>query len=259
MGHISPIIEIGGFRLDLAIVSMIVLSSIIVFILARLAVRKLSMDKPSGMQNFLEWTVEFVENIIGTSMKLEIGRRFLTLGMTLIMFIFVSNLLGIPLQFVTEQHEDTIFIQDETWNEAAAKAESEGEEPHVSVAWFKSPTANAATTMGLALMVVFLTHYQGMRKNTRHYWKHYIEPYPAFLPLNLIKEVSKPLSLGLRLFGNIFAGEVMIGVILGLGIIGIPALVVWQGFSLFIGAIQSFVFVMLTMVYMSQTIVHEDH
>ncbi|MEX1029457.1 MAG: F0F1 ATP synthase subunit A [Paenibacillaceae bacterium] len=259
MDHISPIIEIGGFRLDLAIVSMIVLSSIIVFILARLAVRNLSMDKPSAMQNFMEWTVEFVENIIGTSMKLEIGRRFLTLGMTLIMFIFVANLLGIPLQFVTELHEDTIFIQDETWNDVATKAESKGEEPHVHVAWFKSPTANAATTMGLALMVVFLTHYQGMRKNTRHYWKHYIEPYPAFLPLNLIKEVSKPLSLGLRLFGNIFAGEVMIGVILGLGIIGIPALVVWQGFSLFIGAIQSFVFVMLTMVYMSQTIVHEDH
>jgi F-type H+-transporting ATPase subunit a len=259
MDHFSPIIEIYGFRLDLSITLMILLTSIVVFILARVAVRNLSVDKPSGMQNFMEWVVEFVENIIGTSMKLEVGRRFLTLGMTLIMFIFVANMLGLPLQFVTEHHHDTAFIQDAEWNEAAEAAESKGEELHAHVAWYKSPTANAATTMALALMVVFLTHYQGMRRNTKHYWKHYIEPNPAFLPLNLIKEVSKPLSLGLRLFGNIFAGEVMIAVILGLGVIGIPALVVWQGFSLFVGAIQSFVFVMLTMVYMSQAIVHEDH
>jgi F-type H+-transporting ATPase subunit a len=85
-------------------------------------------------------------------------------------------------------------------------------------------------------------------------------PNAAFLPLNLIKVVSKPLSLGLRLYGNIFAGEVMIGVIISmLGFIGIPALVIWQGFSLFVGAVQAFVFAMLTMVYMSQEIVSDDH
>ncbi len=108
-------------------------------------------------------------------------------------------------------------------------------------------------------VVIFLTHFEGLRRNRKHYLKHYFEPYIPFFPLNVIKEVSKPLSLSLRLYGNIFAGEVMISVIMGLGWVGIPALIVWQGFSLFIGAIQAFVFVMLTMVYMSQAIVHEEH
>lgn len=259
MDHLTPIVEAFGVRFDLSIIIMILVSSIIVVVLARLAVSNLSVDKPSKMQNFMEWVVEFVEGIIGTSMKLEVGRKFMALGLTLIMYIFVSNMLGLPLQFVTEHHENTVFIQDESWQKAEEEAQAHGEEAHAHVAWYKSPTANAACTMALALMVVFLTHYQGMRHNTKYYWKHYIDPNPAFLPLNLIKEVSKPLSLGLRLFGNIFAGEVMIAVILGLGVFGIPALLVWQGFSIFVGAIQSFVFVMLTMVYMSQAIVHEDH
>jgi F-type H+-transporting ATPase subunit a len=66
------------------------------------------------------------------------------------------------------------------------------------------------------------------------------------------------LTLGLRLYGNIFAGEVMIGVILKLGYVGIPALIVWQGFSTFVGAIQAFVFTMLTMVYIGQASIHEE-
>jgi F-type H+-transporting ATPase subunit a len=64
----------------------------------------------------------------------------------------------------------------------------------------------------------------------------------------------------MRLFGNIFAGEVLLSVLIGAGIFGIPGLVIWQGFSLFVGSIQAFVFVMLTMVYLSQALEsHEDH
>jgi F-type H+-transporting ATPase subunit a len=78
------------------------------------------------------------------------------------------------------------------------------------------------------------------------------------LPLHLIEVVSKPLTLAFRLYGNIYAGEIMIGVILGAGWFGIFPLAIWQGFSVFVGAIQAFVFTMLTMVYISQTLIHEE-
>lgn len=251
MDHLVPIIKVLGFRVDLAGVTMVVLSSIVVFILARLAVRNLSVENPGKLQNFLEWVAEFVASIIGMATDFKKGRIYLGLGLTLIMYIFVSNMLGLPFGIVTEGHAgQTIFGQELIVKEAT---------DHLAWAWWKSPTADAAMTMALALAVIGLSHIQGFRHNRKHYLKHYFEPWPFFLPINLIETIAKPLTLGLRLFGNIYAGEVMIGVILGMGWYGIPALIVWQGFSIFVGAIQAFVFTMLTMVYIGQASIHEEH
>jgi F-type H+-transporting ATPase subunit a len=252
MGHLAPVLNLGGFRLDLAALFMIVLSSLIVFVLCRLAVRNLSVENPGKLQNFLEWVVDFVKGIIGQAMDYKTGAPYLTLGLTLILYIFVSNMLGLPIGIVTEAHdlEHATFLGMQLF--------VEGHHDHLAFAWWKSPTADASMTMALALIVIVLSHVQGLRKNTKHYLKHYASPNIVFLPLHLVELVSKPLTLGLRLFGNIFAGEVMIAVILGMGIVGIPAMIVWQGFSIFVGAIQSFIFTMLTMVYISQTIVHEE-
>lgn len=267
MDHLTPIIDLGGFRLDLSTVIMIVVTSIIVLLLARAGVRNASVTSPTKMQNFMEWVIEFVSNIISTTMDLKKGRVYLGLGITLIMYIFVGNLLGLPFAIATEHHQPATFFGVELAGSAdeLAKAEAHaaetGEESHgLHYLWWKSPTANASVTMALAIMVIVLTHIEGIRRNAKHYFKHFAEPFALFLPLNLIKVVSNPLSLGLRLYGNIFAGEMMIAVIIGgLGFFGIPALIVWQGFSIFIGSIQAFVFVMLTMVYMQQNIIHEEH
>ncbi|SFT25260.1 F0F1 ATP synthase subunit A [Paenibacillus sp. BC26] len=250
MDHIFPEVNLGGIRFDLAAIIMIVITSIIVFIIAKLAVRGASVTNPTKMQNFLEWVIEFVQNIIGTTMDLKKGRPYLTLGIAMIMYLFVANLLGLPFGIITEAHHGATF--------AGMELNLHGEE-EAHIAWWKSPTADVAVSGALMAIVIVLTHVEGLRRNRKHYLKHYFEPYAAFFPLNVIKEVAKPLSLSLRLYGNIFAGEVMIGVIMGMGWFGIPALIVWQGFSVFVGAIQSFVFVMLTMVYMSQAIVHEEH
>ncbi len=239
--------------MDLSALFMIVLSSLIVFILCRLAIRNLSVEKPGKLQNFLEWVVEFVQGIVGQAMDYKFGRPYVALGLTLILYIFVSNMLGLPFGVVTEAHDAghaTFFGQP---------LHVDGEHEHLAFTWWKSPTADASMTMALALIVIVLSHVQGLRQNTKHYLKHYTHnPNIVFLPIHLIEIVSKPLTLGLRLFGNIFAGEVMIGVILGLGAVGIPALIVWQGFSIFVGAIQAYVFTMLTMVYISQSISHEE-
>jgi F-type H+-transporting ATPase subunit a len=264
MDHIAPLIKLFGITFDLSIILMLVVTCTVVFVLAKLGTRNASVTNPSKMQNFVEWIVEFVENIIGSSMEKKQGKPFLMLGITLLMFIFVGNMLGLPFAVVTEhEHPAAIFGQEfvsqETLNEGLAVAEKKGEPYHgASVLWWKSPTANSSVTMGLAAIVIFLSHFLGIFRNPRGYFKHYVEPNVAFLPIHLIEQVSKLLTLGLRLFGNIFAGEVMIAVILGLGIWGIPALLVWQGFSIFVGSIQAYIFVMLTMVYISQVMPHDE-
>ena len=129
--------------------------------------------------------------------------------------------------------------------------------------WWKSPTADPTVTMTLAVMVVILSHYYGIKcKGFKEYGKSYLKPMPFYSPLKIIEEFANTLTLGLRLYGNIYAGEVLIGLLAGLRSIKrhsallaqlIPAMA-WQGFSLFIGAIQAFIFVMLTMVYMSHKV-----
>src|SRR5690606_31481153 len=94
--HEFPILEVGGLNIDIAAFVAIIVSGLIVFIVAKLAVRGLSVDKPSKLQNFMEWAVEFVHNTVASAMPLKQAKYFITLGLTLIMFIFVANLLGLP-------------------------------------------------------------------------------------------------------------------------------------------------------------------
>ncbi|TVY09287.1 F0F1 ATP synthase subunit A [Paenibacillus cremeus] len=253
--HESPIVTIGGIQFDLAAIIMLLVTCIIVFVLARVGTSRLSVNNPSKMQNFLEWVVDFVAGLISSTMDMKKGKSFLMLGITLIMFIFVGNMLGLPFGIVTEVNtpQPMFGITEQELHHAHEAGK------HIALAWWKSPTADVAVTMALALMVIFMVHFLGLTRNTHHYLKHYVEPHWAMFPLNVIKEVSKLLTLGLRLFGNIYAGEVLIGVILMAGPLGAIPLVVWQGFSVFVGAIQAFVFTILTMVYLSQAIDHGDH
>lgn len=271
--HESPIIKLGGLRIDLSVVLMLVVTCAIVFILAKLATRKLSVENPSKIQNFMEWVIEFVQAQISSAMDFKKGKPFLALGVTMIMFIFVGNMLGLIFGVVTEyDNKDaaTVFGQPivsvtEKLDTLHAKGEAH---PHAEVAWWKSPTADIGVTMGLALLVFVIVHYLGAVKNTKAYFKHYFQPYPIFFPINLIEQFSKLLTHGIRLYANIFAGEVLIGVIMGLAsssvvgaVLSVPLLMAWQGFSIFIGAIQAFIFVVLMMVYISQTVDmhHEEH
>ncbi|PZD97781.1 ATP synthase F0 subunit A [Paenibacillus sambharensis] len=253
--HLFPVIEVGGFHLDLSTILALLVSCTVVFVLARVAVSNLSVHNPSRMQNFLEWVVDFVHNLVASAMPLEKAKKFIALGMTLIMFIFVSNVLGLPFGIVTEHHHETkIFGYTYVTDEMVAEHDG-----HAHVAWWKSPTADIMVTLGLAVVVFFLIHYLGFTQNRKHYIKHYFQPFWFFFPLNLLEQVARPITLAVRLYANIFAGELLIATILMLGFVGFPLLAVWQGFSIFVGAIQAFLFTILTMVYISQAIVHEDH
>jgi F-type H+-transporting ATPase subunit a len=234
--HGAPTAEFLGLTFNLANILMITVTSVIVFIIAVLATRNLSM-KPTGMQNFLEWVMDFVKNIIKSNMDWKTGGRFHVLGLTLIMYIFVANMLGLPFSVVID-----------------------GE------LWWKSPTADPVVTLTLATMVVALSHYYGIKLHGfGHYAKGFVTPMWFLFPLKIIEEFANTLTLGLRLYGNIFAGEILLSLLAGglaTGVGGTIAAIIptiaWQGFSIFVGAIQAFIFTMLTMVYMAHKVSH-DH
>jgi F-type H+-transporting ATPase subunit a len=234
--HEAPLYELFGLTFNLSNVMMITVTSVIVFVIALLATRNLSM-KPTGMQNFLEWVMDFVKGIIKSNMDWQTGGRFQVLGVTLIMYIFVANMLGLPF---------AVVINDELW--------------------WKSPTADPVITLTLATMVVGLSHYYGIKmKGLKGYAEGFISPMPFLFPLKIIEEFANTLTLGLRLYGNIFAGEILLGLLAGSlatgfagTVLAIIPTIVWQAFSIFVGAIQAFIFTMLTMVYMSHKVSH-DH
>ncbi|GGN93353.1 F0F1 ATP synthase subunit A [Saccharibacillus kuerlensis] len=251
--HDAPVINLGGFNLDLSAIIMLLVTCVITFALVKLSIRNLSVENPSRIQNFMEWVVEFVQNLIASTMDLKKGKAYISLGLTLILFIFVANLLGLPFNLITDLPANyTVFgqpIQATVGLEAGQ---------HAHVLWWKSPTADISITAGLAIVVFILVNYLGLRLNRKHYLKHYVQPFWIFLPLNIVENLSKPIALAIRLFANIFAGEVLITVILKLGFFGIPFMAAWQGFSIFIGALQAFIFTILTMVYISQATTHEE-
>ncbi|WP_163539123.1 F0F1 ATP synthase subunit A [Gracilibacillus sp. YIM 98692] len=241
MDHESPLYHdlwgIPWLDFNLSTVLMTFISSVIVFIICVLAARNLQM-KPTGFQNFMEWIVEFVKGIIGDTMDWKTGKVFLPLGLTLLVYLFVSNILGVITMGV--------------WGHTL---------------WWKSPTSDATLTLSLSAMVILLTHFYGIKvRGFKEYGKSFFQPIPLLFPLKIIEEFANTLTLGLRLFGNIFAGEILLALITKMAMIAIPVttvfslipMVAWQGFSLFIGAIQAFIFTMLTMVYMSHK-VSSDH
>lgn len=233
----APIVNIMGLYFNLTNILMITVASVIVFIIAVLSTRKLAMN-PTGLQNFVEWIMDFVKSIINSTMDWKDGGRFHILGITLIMYIFVSNMLGLPF---------LIKIND--------------------TEWWRSPTADPMVTLTLAVMVIGLSHFYGVKaKGTKEYGKAFFSPFSFLFPLKLIEEFANTLTLGLRLYGNIFAGELLLSLLAGglahSGIIGtvaaVPVTIIWQAFSIFVGTIQAYLFTMLTMVYMSHKVSH-DH
>ncbi|GKU76949.1 F0F1 ATP synthase subunit A [Paenibacillus sp. L3-i20] len=250
--HEFPKVEWLGMTFDIAAILAILVSVVITILVARLCTRNLSVENPTKAQNFMEWVVEFMHGTIASSMPVHKVRQHLSLAMTLILFILISNLLGLPFIIGTEVVEPQPWLVGMT----AEYLADHGGVAHLT--WWKSPTADLSVTAGLALIVFVLVHYLGLKQNRKHYLKHYVEPYPIFFPINLLETIAKPVTLALRLFANIYAGEVLISTILKLSWIGIPFLVAWQGFSIFIGLIQAFLFTVLTMVYIAQATVHDE-
>lgn len=186
---------------------------------------------PSGLQNFWEMIVELWVNVVEQTMGKR-GRRFVPLIATSFLFILFSNWLGI-LPGV-----GTITVKD-----------SHG----VDVPLFRSANSDLNVTAAMAVIVILVAEIFEFRSlGPAGYLKGLL--WPNFL--RWLEIATRPLSLAFRLFGNIFAGEVLVVTMLGIAPYAVFA---FLGLEIFVGFIQAIVFSMLTMVFLTMATMHEHH
>ncbi|SMP02788.1 F-type H+-transporting ATPase subunit a [Venenivibrio stagnispumantis] len=178
---------------------------------------------PTPVQNIFEIYIQFVDNMLKENMG-EKGRKYFPLVAGIGLFVFFGNLIGM-------------------------------------IPGFESPTANLNTTMALALLVFFYYNFEGIRENGLGYFKHFLGPIPAMAPvfiiIELLSHLSRPITLALRLFANMTGGE-LISVVL---IMLVPLLVPLPGMLIHFIAVflQTYVFMVLTTVYIAGAITHVEH
>ena len=218
--------EIGGHSQAWMVMSHLILTAVIVLIIARLAVRKIQLV-PTGTQNVLEAYLEGVISMGSDSMGKENARVYMPLIATLGLFIFVANMMGI-------------------------------------VPGFESATANINFTLSLAIMVFIYYNYVGIKKNgVVKYFGHMTGPVailaPLMFPIEIISHFSRIVSLAFRLFGSIKGDDMFTMVLLLL----VPWIAPLPGFFFLFafGILQSFIFMILTYVYIAGSVMmaEEEH
>lgn len=170
------------------------------------------------------------------------------------------------VQAVDTAKENAEEAHEEAFTQASKEAAAEGGEEHgsgsVFVPYFRAGTADLNTTLALALITVIATQVVGVQYLGLSYFKKFFNfssPIMFFVGiLELVSEVGKVLSFAFRLFGNVFAGEVLLVVISGLTYLVVP--MPFYGLEIFVGFIQGLVFSLLTMVFFNMaTMGHDDH
>jgi F-type H+-transporting ATPase subunit a len=188
-----------------------------------LAVRaNLSVENPGRLQHIVEMADEFVseqaQGVIGHSYK-----RYVPYAMAVGFFILISNLLGL-------------------------------------VPGFESPTASPSVPLGCAIVTFVYYHFHGIRHHGWHYYKQFIGPVwplaPLMLLIELVSHLARVLSLTVRLYANMFAGDLVTAAFFSLVPVVVP--VIFLGLHLGVALVQTFIFVMLTLVYLGMA-VSEEH
>jgi len=219
-------------------VSNAIMVSIILLVIVVLAYRQLKRPEddlvPSArfsFRNLMELIVEALSNLVNETMGPS-GAKFMLIIGTLALFILFNNLSGL-------------------------------------VPGFSPATDNVNTTFACSLTVFFMTHVFGFREHGVKYLKHFVFinpswPWPAnvllsiiLCPIELIGHFARPLSLGLRLFGNITGDHLVTTIFFSLVPFLVPLPIMFLG--LFVCFVQAFVFILLSMVYFSGAIAHEEH
>jgi F-type H+-transporting ATPase subunit a len=211
-----------GVTLNGDTITATLIAGAIVVLLGVLATRRASVDKPSKLQLGFEAVTEEVERQVETTMGIKTAPFVVPLAETLFVFILVANWLSI---IPTGHHPE----------------------------YAPPPASDVNFTYALALFVIVTMHVVGIRKRgVRGYYSHLFRKPYVMVPLNLLEELMKPITLALRLFGNIFAGTIMVALLAALPsfLLWAPQ-ILWKVFDMFIGLIQAFIFGLLTVLYMS--------
>ena len=221
--------EIGNLKLhgQVFVTSWFVIGLLLI---ASIAATRNVQRVPQGMQNFMEYVLDFIRDLARNQLGEKDYRQWLPFIGTLFLFIFVSNWSGALVPWgVLEIPE----------GELAA------------------PTNDINTTVALALLTSLAYFYAGISKKGLGYFAHYVEPIPFLLPIKILEDFTKPLSLSFRLFGNILADELVVGVLVFLVPLIVPLPLMALG--LFTSAIQALVFATLAGAYIHEAIEgHEE-
>lgn len=211
--------NVGGQELWITTTHVSQLIVTILILILALAIRrrfKNAEEIPGVFQCLCETVVEMLDNMVVGNMGQK-GRKYANYIITIFCYILLSNISG-------------IF-------------------------GLRSPTADYGVTFMLAIITFVMIHYNGIRYQKKDYWKGYLDPFPVFLPVNIISEIATPVSMSLRLFANLLSGTIIMALWYGMmpwfTKLGIPAALHFY-FDLFSGAIQTYVFCMLTMIFVSQ-------
>ncbi len=186
---------------------------------------------PRGIQNLMEYALEFIRDLTKNQIGEKEYRPWVPFIGTLFLFIFVSNWSGalLPWKLI-----------------------------HLPSGELAAPTNDINTTVALALLTSLAYFYAGFRKRGLGYLAKYLEPTPILMPITILEDFTRPLSLSFRLFGNILADELVVGVLVLLVPFIIPMPVMLLG--LFTSAIQALVFATLAAVYIGEAIEgHGEH
>jgi F-type H+-transporting ATPase subunit a len=215
------------------------IAAVIVIALALfLRAKVTSTGVPGGVQLFFEAITVQMRNQIESAIGMKIAPFVLPLAVTIFIFVLVSNWLSVlPVQY-TDSHGVTTEL-------------------------LKPPASDINYVLAIALFVFVAYHVAGIwRRGIIGHPLKVIKGHVAFLaPINIVEEIAKPISLSLRLFGNMFAGGILVALIALFPpwILWAPN-AIWKSFDLFVGLIQAFIFALLTILYFSQSMeLDEEH
>mgnify|MGYP000747422854 FL=1 len=238
--HTYLISKLFGYDITVNIPSAIttLITVVLTFIFVMFITSRIKLRPDSKRQNMAELLAFFVsDNIIkGNVDWKKYGKGLWATALTLISFIAIANTIGVLIEV---SYDGVVYVN--------------------------SITADPTFTFTLAVLVIVFTHYAGLKyKGPKHYVGTYTSSGIGIAPFKIIEEFTNLLTLSMRLFGNIYAGEVLLALLATLAtagvfgaITGITGLVVWKGFSLFIGFIQAYIFTVLTFIYLSHKISDE--
>ena len=221
-GAETEFLHIAGIEFPSELITMWIWMAVLV-ILSIVGTRNMQRI-PKGLQNILEYGVSALENFFADLMGVKRARKYLPFLMTFFLFILISNYSGLlPMA---------------------------GHLPGL-----KPPTSNVNVTGTLAVIVALSLFYFGIKEKGMGYFKHFVSPVPVLLPINILETFTRPLSLALRLFGNIYGEEMVVAVLLGLMPILLPLPI--QVLGVLFGAVQAFVFTLLAAIYIEEATAHE--
>lgn len=225
--HVVTLFTIPG--IDIPITNVVVMSWItmgVIILWAFLSTRKLKLV-PKGLQNTAEIVVETLNNF-AESMMGKAGRKYAAYLGTIGLFLAIANTIG------------ALFMSE------------------ITNGIICPPTRTMAVPIALALMTITIAIGAGIRKKgIIGFIKRLFKPVPFMFPFNILEFIIKPLSLSMRLFGNVFGAYVAMELLFNAIPWGLPAIACLY-FDLFDGGLQTFVFVLLTSLYIAEEIEEEE-